>query len=242
MNTGTLFSLGIGPGDPELLTVKAAKILSRCRHVFVPKARTAQESTALSIAGGSMGSEVEIHDLVFPMTSRREELSNRWRENASAVAEVLARGEDACFITLGDPCLYSTGIYLMRELRKLIPGVKIVIVPGVTSFSAASALTGFPVGEGKRPVTIIPVDDNLEQIRTSLQQPGTVVLMKIGARLNAVLDLLEDCGRMEHSVFISRAGMENERVETDLRVLKDEAPETGYLSIILVRALEEEIP
>lgn len=236
MSTGTLYSIGIGPGDPELLTVKASKILSLARQVFVPKARTAQESIALTIARAYIPEGAGMHELVFPMSSDRSELASKWRENAEAIAAVLRAGDDACFITLGDPCLYSTGIYLMRELRKLIPDVRAVIVPGVTSFSAASALTGFPVGEGKQPVTIIPVDHNLDQIRVSLQRPGTLVLMKIGERLPAVLDLLEECGRLEDSVFISRAGLENERVVADLRVLKNAPPETGYLSIILVRA------
>jgi len=236
MSTGTLYSIGIGPGDPELLTIKASKILSRTRHVFVPKARTARESIALTIAGAYITEEAEMHELVFPMTSNRNELAAKWNENAEAIASVLRTGEDACFITLGDPCLYSTGIYLMRELRKLLPYAQTVIVPGITSFSAASALTGFPVGEGKQPVTIIPVDHNLDQIRMALQRSGTLVLMKIGERLPAVLDLLEECDRLEDSVFISRAGLDNERVETDLRALKNVPPETGYLSIILVRA------
>jgi precorrin-2/cobalt-factor-2 C20-methyltransferase len=236
MSTGTLYSIGIGPGDPELLTVKATKILSRTRQVFVPKARTARESIALAIAGTYIPEGAGIHDLIFPMTSSRSELTEKWKENAAAIAAVLETGEDASFITLGDPCLYSTGIYLIRELRKLLPEVRIVIVPGITSFSAASALTGFPVGERKQPITIIPVDHNLDQIRCALQQPGTVVLMKIGERLNAVLDILDECSRMEDSVFISRAGLDNERIVTDLRVLKNAPPETGYLSIILVRA------
>lgn len=242
MNAGTLFSIGVGPGDPDLITVKGARLLSGCSNIFVPKARQAHGSVALAIARRHISPDAVIHELVFPMTSCREELSCRWKENASAIAAVLAEGEDACFITLGDPCLYSTGIYLMRELRRLMPDVRIVTIAGVTSFSAASALTGFPVGQGKHPVKIVPVDDNLDEVRSSLKQPGTLILMKIGRRLNAVLDLLEDCGRIEESVFISRAGMEDERVETDLRVLRDAALKAGYLSIILVRAKEEEMP
>lgn len=241
MSTGTFYSIGIGPGDPDLLTIKAAKLLSGCRHVFVPRARTARESMVLSIAGGSIGKEATVHELVFPMTTSREELSGRWKENASCIAAVLARGEDACFITLGDPCLYSTGIYLMRELQELMPDLRIEVVPGITSVSAASALACFPIGEGKDPVMIVPVDDNLRKVRSSLQQDGTVVLMKIGTRLNAVIDLLEDCGRMKDSVFISRAGLENERVVTDLNMMRNAEQEEGYLSIILVRARREEV-
>ena len=100
----------------------------------------------------------------------------------------LAAGEDCCFLTLGDALLYSTYIYLLRELRAIGPAVTIVTVPGVTAFSAAAALTNFPVGQGKQPVTIVPASDDLDAIRPALDRGGTVVLMKIGRRLQQVLD------------------------------------------------------
>ena len=149
-------------------------------------------------------------------------------------------GEDACFLTLGDPLLYSTYIYLLRELKAVLPGAKVVTVPGVTAFSAAAALTDFPVGEQKEPVTVIPTADDPEDVRRALAGRGTVILMKVGKRLKDILHLLEEAGLMERSVFVSHAGMENERIETDLRRLRAEDPEAGYLSIILVHAGEKE--
>ena len=152
------------------------------------------------------------------------------------VAAVLAAGEDACFLTLGDPLLYSTYIYLLRALRKQLPDLKAVTVPGITAFGAAAALAEFPVGEGREPVTICPAADDLTAVRQALAQGGTVVLMKIGKRLPEILDLLDAEGLLDKSVFVSRATMEDERIETDLRRLKAEGPEAGYLSIILVHA------
>jgi len=233
---GTLYGIGVGPGDPGLMTVKGASLLGECRHLFVPKARTEANSLALSIAKTYLREQAEIHELVFPMSADEEELSAHWRKNAKEINDILRAGEDACFITLGDPFLYSTFIYLVRELRQLWPDARIVSVPGVTAFSAAASLCTFPVGEGRDGVTIIPAVEDIDHIRRVLQDKGTVILMKIGRRLREVIDLLEEEGVIDGSVFVSRVGMADQRIETDLRSLRDVAPETGYLSIILVHA------
>ena len=195
-----------------------------------------KSSIALAIARPLVGPEAKIEELLFPMTADREELSAKWDAAAGRVAAVLAAGEDACFLTLGDPFLYSTYIYLLRALRKRLPDLKAVTVPGITAFGAAAALTDFPVGEGREPVTIVPAADDLGSVRRALAQGGTVVLMKIGKRLPELLDLLDGEGLLESSVFVSHATMAGQRIETDLRRLKAEEPEAGYLSIILVHA------
>ena len=240
MNTGTLYGIGIGPGDPELITLKAARLISSCPTLFVPKARTAAESVALAIARSLIGPETRIEELVFPMTADAKALAEKWDTAAAHVAEVLAAGEDACFLTLGDPLLYSTYIYLLRALRKRIPDLKAVTVPGIMAFGAAAASAEFPIGEGRAPVTIVPAADDLAAVRRALAAGGTVVLMKIGKRLPEVLALLDAESLLEKSVFVSHVGMATQRIETDLRRLKDEGPEAGYLSIILVHAGEKE--
>ncbi len=236
MRLGTLYGIGIGPGDPELITLRGARLLAACPRLFVPKARTAAESVALAIARPLVGPDARIEELHFPMTADREELAEKWDAAAERVAAALEAGEDACFITLGDPLLYSTYIYLLRALRKRLPDLVAVTVPGIPAFGAVAALAEFPVGEGRDPVTIVPAADDLAAVRKALAAGGTVVLMKIGRRLPEILDLLEVEGLLERSVFVSRATMEGQRIETDLRRLKAEEPEAGYLSIILVHA------
>ena len=233
---GTLYGIGVGPGDPELITLKGARVLEKCRQVFVPKARGEGDSAALSIAEAYLRADAAIHELVFPMITDRKELARRWEDSAGQVAAVLQTGEDACFLTLGDPLLYSTYIYLLRALRKILPEARAVTVPGITAFSAAAALTDFPVGEAKDPVTIVPTADDLRSMEAALDRGGTVVLMKIGKRLGQILDLLEEKKLLDQAVFVSRAGQPDQRVETDLRKLRAEGPEAGYLSIILVHA------
>jgi len=241
MNRGTLYGIGVGPGDPDLITVKGAEILRRCEHVFVPKARREGGSVALGIAEKHINPEAMIHEIVFPMTTDKVELEARWEESASAVAEVLDSGSDACFLTLGDTFLYSTYIYLLRALRRRIPDVEVVTIPGVTAFSAAASVAGFPVGEAKEPVTIIPTADDLDEVRRALTGGGTVILMKIGKRLQRILELLDSLNALDRGVFISRAGMEGERVVTNLRELQGEQEDRGYLSIMLIRGKGEKI-
>jgi len=236
VRTGTLYGIGVGPGDPELITVKGAAILARCRHVFVPKSKI-MESEVLSITKRYLGRGACIHELQFPMTADQDEQSACWKENAPSVTKVLALGEDACFITAGDILFYSTFIYLMREVREILPTVSIIAVPGVTAFSAAASVLSFPIGQGREPVTIIPVSaEDPAAVREALTKKSTVILMKIGRRLPDILDIIEAAGLIEDSAFISRAGMEGERVETDLKKLRILNPEAGHLSIILVHA------
>jgi precorrin-2/cobalt-factor-2 C20-methyltransferase len=236
MSTGTLFGIGVGPGDPELLTVKGARLLASCDHLFVPKPADATSSVSLEIVRNYVKDGAVIHEVIFPMTKDPEELARRWDESAARVARVLQTGADVCYLTLGDTFLYSTYIYLVRALRRRLPDVNVVTVPGVSSFSAAAALAEFPLGEGNEPVTVIPTGEDLGDIRKVLAKGGTAVLMKIGKRLKRILGLLENVGAIDRGVFVSRAGMQGERVEKDLRRLAGDAGDgTGNLSVILVR-------
>ena len=236
MTQGTLYGIGVGPGDPEWITVKAARLLAQCRHVCVPKSRVANESVALDIARSYLRADAAIHELSFPMTSDETVLQLSWQRAATEVLGILDSGVDCCFLTLGDALLYSTYIYLLRELRKLCPAVKVVTVPGITAFSAAAALTNFPVGQQKQAVTIVPASDDLGQFEAALERGGTVVLMKVGGRLQQVLDVLEAKNLLEQAVFVSHVGMAEQQVETDLRRLRGLSKEAGYLSIVLVQA------
>ncbi|MBF0552836.1 MAG: precorrin-2 C(20)-methyltransferase [Deltaproteobacteria bacterium] len=235
MTIGTLYGIGIGPGDPDLMTIKGAAILAATGHVFVPKASDKADSLALTIARKHLNPKARIQEIVFPMTTDRAELDSRWIEAAKVVAEVLQTGIDACFLTLGDAFLYSTYIYLVRALRRLIPEVKIVTVPGITAFSAAAAAAEFPVGEAKAPVTIVPTADDLTAVQDAVATGGTVVLMKIGKRLGRVIEVLESAGALDRSVLLAHVGMDDEQIETDLSRLKGAEATAGYMSIILVR-------
>ena len=237
--SGTLYGIGVGPGDPEWMTVKAVRVLSTCRHVCVPKSAVAADSVALEIARNYLRPDAIVHEQAYPMTADPGVLRDHWQRAAREVHGILASGEDCCFLTLGDALLYSTYIYLLRELRAVDPAVKVVTVPGVTAFSAAAALTNQPLGESKQLLTIVPASDDLDEFAAALDRGGTVVLMKVGRRLARVLDELEARGLLEQTIFVSRAGMPQQRVETDVRRLRGLPDEVGYLSIVIVQASKE---
>ncbi|TVS10982.1 MAG: precorrin-2 C(20)-methyltransferase [Planctomycetaceae bacterium] len=234
---GTLYGIGVGPGDPEWMTVKAVRLLAACRHVCVPRSAADSDSVALQIAERYLRPDVIVHELPFPMTSDTEVLRQHWRQAAGTVHEILSGGEDCCFLTLGDALLYSTYIYLLRELKSLDPTMQAVTVPGVTAFSAAAALCNRAVGEGKQWVTVVPASDDFDQFSSALDRGGTVVLMKIGRRLERVLDELETRSLLDQAVFVSHAGLPQQHVETDVRRLRGLPDKTGYLSILIVSVL-----
>ncbi len=234
--TGTLYGIGVGPGDPDLITVKGATILRGCGHVFAPRAPHESESLAYRIAEKHIRPDAQIHRIVFPMTRDKSELQARWRESALQIAEVLRTGEDAGFLTLGDTLLYSTYVYLLRELTAVIPQACVTTIPGISAFSAAAARVGFPIGEGANPVVLVPTGEDLEAVTRALAMGGTVVLMKVGDRLRSILDLLESTGHIHHAAFAARVGLPGERVETNLLTLRGADDKTGHLSTILVDA------
>lgn len=239
MRKGTLYGIGVGPGDPEWITVQGVRLLASCPQVCVPTSSRDADSVALEIARRYLRPDAMITELAFPMTADQETLRRGWHAAAAQVASILQTGADCCFLTLGDPLLYSTYIYLIRELLALVPDSHVVTVPGVASFSAAAALANFPIGQGQQLITIVPASDDMDQLLEALDRGGTVVLMKVGRRLERILDLLEARQLLEQAVFVAHAGMPQQKVETDLRRLRGLPGKAGYLSIILVHAREQ---
>jgi precorrin-2/cobalt-factor-2 C20-methyltransferase len=217
------------------MTVRGARILDRCPHVFVPTPGRDRGSRALEIAWDFLHDGAAVHELIFPMTRDEAELQRSWAQCAREVRAVLEDGESAAYLTLGDPMLYSTYIYLLRQLRDQLPDLEVETVPGVMSVSAAAALAEVPLGAGGEAVRVLPASDSIEAVRKALRSDDALVLMKIGKKLPVVLDALEDAEKLDSSVFVGRAGLEGQRVETNPAVLRDEPPETGYLSLILVQ-------
>jgi len=236
MTAGTLYGIGVGPGDPEWMTVKGARILSTCRHVCVPRSGLAADSVALEIARTYLRPDAVVHEQSYPMTDNPSVLRHHWRQAAREVHEILSRGEDCCFLTLGDALLYSTYIYLLRELEAIDPAAQVVTVPGITAFSAAAALANRPLGESKQLVTVVPASDDFDQFAAALDRGGTVVLMKVGRRLERVIDELEARGLLDQTIFASHAGMPQQYVETDVRRLRGLSDKVGYLSILIIQA------
>ena len=241
MEPGFLYGISVGPGDPDLLTVKAAKILRACLHVFVPKGREGVDNEVAAIARTYIPGDAEIHPVLFPTTVDRSDRRAGWEEPAKRIADVLETGQDACFLVRGDILLYSTYPYLLRALQRRIPDLKVLTIPGIPPFCAAAALVNFPLGRGTETVTVLPAKDDLESVRRTVAQGGAVILINIGLRLGAILDILENAGAFGRAVFVANAGLENQYVEKDLSRLRGLDAETGRHSTILIQGKREDL-
>lgn len=232
---GTFYGVGVGPGDPELLTLKAARVLSSCDCLYVPTSKFSRESYVGEVAQRYAAPGCEIREVAFSLATNAEERSQHWRETAIEIATRLRAGENVALLTIGDALLYSTYIYLLRALRDVDPTVTVETVPGISAFSLAAALTDTPLGEGNQSLRVIPAVTDMETIEKAVEEGGGLVLMKIGARLQAVIELLDRLEVLESSVFVSRAGLPGQRIETDLRRLRSADEGAGNLSVIIVQ-------
>lgn len=230
--------VGIGPGDPELMTLKAVRILKQVPCIFVPKGREEGTSLALSIVQKTLSLDnKEIVDAYFPMkktmgTADTEELDIKWNETVDAVVGRLDRGMDAAFITIGDPAIYSTFFYLYDRLLELKPALHIEIVPGISSINAAAARAGLYLGLGNDRIAILPAN-YLDSLQETLEKFDTVVLMKVSKVFDTVRDTLIAMGLAAGATYVARAGMEDERIRKDIRTVKEE--DMNYFSLVIVR-------
>ncbi|MEE9487590.1 MAG: precorrin-2 C(20)-methyltransferase [Candidatus Brocadiales bacterium] len=230
--SGDFYGIGLGPGDPELLTLKALRILDETDVVFVPKAGIKEESMALDIVRPLINGKTII-EKVFPMIKDQDKLKEFWLDAATAIKEELDKGKNVAFLTIGDSLTFSTYVYLLRCLKDMVPEEKIHTIPGITSFNAAASLFNIPLAQQNERIAIIPVPDDVEGLRPTLEDFDTVVLMKVAKRLDKVVALLEEMGLAETSVFASHIGLENAYATSDITTLKGSGK--GYMSIIIVK-------
>jgi len=233
---GRLYAVGVGPGDPELLTLKAVRILGQVGSICVPRGTEGGESLALSIANKAASLDgKEIVEAYFPMKaglSHGAELDAQWSETISMILDRLKRGIDTAFITIGDPGLYSTFFYLYDRLLNECPGLQIEIVPGISSVSASAARAGISLASGDERIAILPANyaSDLEGV---FERFDTVVLMKVYRVFDKVRKALSDLGLLERAVYVSRAGMADEMIRRDLDSLGSQ--KLDYFSLVIVR-------
>jgi precorrin-2/cobalt-factor-2 C20-methyltransferase len=230
MRKGRLFAVGVGPGDPELITLKALRLIEDADVVFVPKGRKAGESLALSIAeqvADVKGKRVE--EVHFPMQkgSQREALL----PEAKRLLGILEGGANVVFLTLGDPLLYSTFFHLYDAIMSLDKDVRIEIVPGVTSVTAAAAGAGVNLALSEEKVAVLPAV-YIKDLRQVLEKFETVVLMKVHSVLDQVKGTLREMGLLENAHYVARVGLPGEVVKPLGEVLPEDL---NYFSVVIVR-------
>ncbi|TGU75129.1 precorrin-2 C(20)-methyltransferase [Geomonas terrae] len=229
-----VYAVGVGPGDPELLTRKAERILRSVDVICAPTGAAEGGSYALSIVEEFIDrSRQEVLVQLFPMVKDMKGLDPYWEEAADQVAQRIAQGKDVAFVTIGDPFLYSTYLYIHRIFLAKYPEIKIEVVPGISSILASSAVSGLPLGLGADRIAILPATYEKDELKRTLEEFDTVVLMKVNRVFDAVYAALKELGREKSGVFVRRVGSADEEVHHDLEALLGR--KLDYLSMLIVR-------
>jgi len=231
---GKFYGVGVGPGEPGLIPVAAWEALQRCDVIFLPRARSMDCSVARRALPPNDFPPERFREIEFNMDPDRAALREHYHELAGTIAAELRAGKSAAWLTLGDPFTYSTYSYTLAALLDCLPGLEHRTFPGITSFGAVAAAAGWPLGEGKERILILPCPESADELRAAIETNDVVVLMKIGARLPMTLALLREMGIESHCAFGRRVGMPEELLCPDARELRAE-DSPGYLSTMLIR-------
>ncbi|WP_034386168.1 precorrin-2 C(20)-methyltransferase [Deinococcus sp. YIM 77859] len=234
MKPGTFYGLGVGPGPAGLLPLAALEVLRRVELIYAPRSRVSAGSVALRALAGLEIPRERVREVEFLMDGDDARLAEHYAALAREIAGEQRAGRTVAYLTLGDALTYSTLGYLVAALAREAPELPREVLPGVTSYAAAAARTGFSLGEGKERVLILPCPDDMAALRTDILTHDVVVLMKVGHRLPAVLTLLGELGILAHCALAHRLGLEGEEVRASL-FPAPEPERLGYLSVLLIR-------
>ncbi|MCB2185257.1 MAG: precorrin-2 C(20)-methyltransferase [Deltaproteobacteria bacterium] len=234
---GTLFGLGVGPGDPKLLTVRAVEVLKRVDVVFAAGSSKNEYSMAFNVVKEYLPEHTQVRRLNFPMTHDEEKLASAWRENAREVLIELTNGHDVAFITIGDPLTYSTFGYLLKTVRELEPQTKVETVPGITAYNAAAARLNMPLVESKESLLVVSGVCDPGVIPSLAATGDNVVIMKTYRNYDQIIDSLEQLDVPRKTYSISMCGLPEERIREDATTLRGE--KMPYLSLVLVKGPKE---
>ncbi len=234
MKPGTLYGIGVGPGDPELLTLKGLRLLRSVPLVYVPVARPGARSYAREIAAEHLDlNRQQVVELVFAMREEPAVMQGHWKANAALIADDLREGRDAAFLTEGDPMIFSTWVHVAGALHETLPEAPVVVVPGISSPQAAAAVTGVPLADRDERLAILPATYEREGLLEVLRSFDTVVLLKVGSAMDRVLDALDALNLSESAVYVARCGRPDQEVVCDVRELRGRS--LPYFSLLIIR-------
>lgn len=226
---GTLYGVGVGPGDPELMTLKAIRIINQCPLIAVP---TNDKTTCLAYKIASSAVDIEDKpciEIPMPMTKNAAELEQSHTNGANTIAEYLKQGKDIAFLTLGDPTIYATYIYLHKKIEAM--GYETQIISGIPSFCAAAARLNILLAEQSQELHIIPASYQSEE---ALNLSGTKIFLKIGSKMKWLKERLNNTN--DHIYVVENCGMPNERISTSAEKLDEKS---GYYTLVIVKSEEQ---
>ncbi len=231
--TGKLYGIGVGPGDPELMTLKAVRVLKSVDVVYAAASTKNDYSLAVNVAKAHIPDNTPVIHLAFPMTCDREETGRAWRQHAQALAAELKTGRSAAFLTLGDPMTYSTFGYLMKNIRTIAPDIDIETVPGISSYQASAARLNTPLVEGEESLLITSGVKGGDRFRSMGGKPENVVFLKAYRNVPDISAALQEADMLGTSVAISHCCLPEEEIIADIREFEHRTP--GYWTLIMAK-------
>lgn len=224
------YGIGTGPGDSSLVTVKAVNTLKNLDILYTPESKKGGESLALSIVDEYLPESLEIKSRHFPMNFNGTEKIQAWNSVSGEIIEDVKKGKNVGFVTLGDPMIYSTYVYVMERLME---DIEVETIPGISSFSNIASNQNFPLVMDTDPLIVIPCTMEEEKIDEALEKYDCLVLMKVYKKINMIIDKLKKHELIDHAILVSNSSQDKEEIFTNLR---DEHidEKISYFSTILV--------
>ncbi|MBF0342868.1 MAG: precorrin-2 C(20)-methyltransferase [Nitrospirae bacterium] len=229
-SNGIIYSIGLGPGDPELITVKAQNIMARSDVVVVPQSDELGRSIAKDIVLNYVALE-KIQTYYFPMNNKRQELERRYQELAQTLKSMLDAGSTVAYVTMGDPTIFSTSIYITHELQQL--GVEVRHVPGISSINAATSLAGIALCQKGEDFGVYELPKTADEIAALIHRHHSTVFMKVGKSLDVLLEAVRQT-TPDTALLAQRIGLSEETIY-DLKTVTPPT-EAGYLSIAIIKS------
>ena len=235
-----LIGIGVGPGDVDLLTVKAVRAIQNADIIMCPASNESRPSIAFTVVSPiiDQSKNQEIIKLIFPMTKDKDVLEATWKKNAKIMAETVLTGKNVGYLTVGDPFLYSTWIYMHKDLKENYPDMEISVIPGIVSMFAFAAKVGVSVAEGAEKVAIIPSCYDLSSVKEIAKHSESMIFLKDGRYFDKVIEVLRESGFPANSIFAigQDLGTDHEIIRTmTLGEVNDESLTTKYFSILVVK-------
>ncbi len=231
---GILYGVGVGPGDPELVTVKAYHLMQETPVIAYPHKRMGGKSYALEIVEMYVNpAEKVMLGLVFPMTKDENVLMQHWEDTVDTIWSYLSKGQDVVFVTEGDPMLYSTFIPMMRLMRSKHPEINIVSIPGVSSVTAAANQFGVPLADGDEVVAIVPANNDRTKMREALLAHDCVVFLKVAKVMDDMIALLQELQLIDKAVVGMKVTSSEEQVWNNVSELHGVS--LNYLTVMVVK-------
>lgn len=225
------YGIGTGPGDSSLLTIKAVETLKKIDILFTPEPKKGGESLALSIVKEYLPKDLEIRQRHFPMNFNGEEKIKAWEEIALEIEnEININGKDVGFITLGDPMIYSTYVYIMERLSE---DVEVVTIPGISSFSNIASSNNFPLVMDTDSLVVAPCTMQEDKLDFILQNYNCIVLMKVYRNFAQIINKLEKYEIIDNAILVSNSSQDGEKVYKNLKEVGLE-DKISYFSTILI--------